>query len=63
MEFPAGSLVSGLGWRVRWGADREGCWRANKGFCLQLKRNGKPKERLSRDGHVCNIPVARLSTG
>lgn len=45
------------GWRGRWATDPENLWRPNQGVCVQLKRNGKPKEALSRGGHVCVILV------
>lgn len=53
-----GAWCSSLSWRGRWGADHTGCWRPNKGFFIQLKENGKPNERLSKGGPVCNILVA-----
>lgn len=51
VECPGGAWYK-WGCRYRWAPEHAGLWRTNKAFCVQLKGNGKPKEGLSRGGHV-----------
>lgn len=57
VECPGGTWYKG-GCRCRWAPEHAGLWRTNKGFCVQLKGNGKPKEGLNRGGHAQIMLVA-----